>query len=291
MNSIEANKLFETELAKMLETKELPGTWWVSYPVYVPSKGRADKKITTKFLEEAGVPFYVVVEPQDAETYKQNYDAEKILVMEKNDQGIAYARNFCKEHSQSIGAKYHWQIDDNIHNLGYRAENKNRKGSAVAVLGLAEAFVDKFENVGGASLSHTMFAFAKNTALDVNKQVYSCALFCNSNTLKWRPDVIEDTDYSLQLLSAGYTTILFNRLIMNKMATGVLKGGNTEISHGGNRRLLRSQKLQEYWPGWFKITEQYGRVKVAPSRVWKTFKQELLLPGEVKHDLFSITHG
>lgn len=287
MKTEDVRKLFEAELAEMVDCKEIEGAYFVSYPIYVPSKGRADKKITTKFLEEAGIPFYVVVEPQDAKAYYDNYLPDQVLVMDKNDQGIAYARNFCKKHSELHGDKYHWQIDDNIYYLGYRHENKNKKASPEHILGLAESFVNKFENVGAVSLTHIMFAFAKKNVIDVNKQVYSCALFRNNVTSQWRPDVIEDTDYSLQILTEGYTTFLFNRLIMNKIATGVIKGGNTEISHGGNRRLLRSQALQKYWPGWFKITEQYGRVKVAPSQIWKTFKQEPKLIGEINHDLSS----
>ena len=287
MKTEDVRKIFDAELAKMLDCKEIDGAYFVSYPVYVPSKGRPTVKMTTKFLDEGGIPFYVVVEPQDAAAYKENYSPDKILVMDKNDQGIAYARNFCKDHSKSKGDAFHWQIDDNIHYLGYRANGKNHKGSAANIMGLAESFVNMFENVAAASLSHNMFAFAKNYSIDINKQVYTCALFGNNNDLKWRPDVIEDTDYSLQVLTAGYTTFLFNRLIMNKVATGVIKGGNTEISHGGNRRLLRSQALQKYWPGWFTITEQYGRVKVAPSRIWKTFKQEPKHIGETVDNLSS----
>ena len=37
-----------------------------------------------------------------------------IVILEKNNQGISYVRNACKKHSMSIGADYHWQIDDNI---------------------------------------------------------------------------------------------------------------------------------------------------------------------------------
>lgn len=285
MKTEDIRKLFDSELDKVVQGSSYP---LVSYPVYVPSKGRADRKITTKFLEEAGIPFYVVVEPQDAAAYREHYAADHILVMEKNDQGIAYVRNFCKRHSEEAGDKFHWQIDDNIYYVGYRSKDKNHKASPVVVLGLAETMVNKFENVGGASLTHIMFAFAKKHSVDVNKQVYTCALFRNNVSSQWRPDVIEDTDYSLQLLQEGYTTILLNRLIMNKVATGLIKGGNTEISHGGNRRLLRSQKLSEYYPGWFKVTEQYGRVKIAPSRIWRTFKQEPRLHNEQDHNLYSL---
>lgn len=273
---------YEDVFVSLIETKELP-----KYSIYIPSKGRADRDITTKFLREDGIPFYLVVEPQDYEAYVAMHGSASVLKMDKNDQGIAYARNWCKTHSISQGHKAHWQIDDNIYYVGYRHENKNRKHSPRSILSFVELFTDSFENFGAASLAHIMFAFAKRNKLDINKQVYSCALFVNMPDIQWRHDCIEDTDYSLQLLSRNYVTFLFNHLIMNKVATGVIKGGNTEISHGGNRRLLRSQRLAEYWPGWFKVTEQYGRVKIAPSRIWRTFKQEPRLPKEIEHNLYS----
>jgi len=34
------------------------------YPVYIISKGRADTRLTAKALENLGVPYSIVIEPQ-----------------------------------------------------------------------------------------------------------------------------------------------------------------------------------------------------------------------------------
>jgi hypothetical protein len=39
----------------------------VTYPVYIPSKGRANTGTTHKLLTEAGIPYTLVIEPQDVE--------------------------------------------------------------------------------------------------------------------------------------------------------------------------------------------------------------------------------
>lgn len=245
----------------------------VKYPIYVPSKARSEIKLTTKALNDVNLHFYVVVEPQDAADYYKEYPEDKIVVMEKNDQGIGYVRNACKDHSLSIGADYHWQVDDNIKDFRIRENGKNVIKNTRNVFSAAENYISHFDNIGICSLSHIMFAFTKDTHIAINKQAYSCVLVNNSLDIRYREDCIEDTDYSLQVLDKGYCTILFNTLIMNKAATGQYKGGNTDTVHSGEGRLNRSRKLQEYWPGAFKLVKKDERWHVAPSRVWDRYPQ------------------
>jgi hypothetical protein len=251
----------------------------VKYPIYVPSRKRPDVFLTTKALQDDGLFFYVVIEPQDEKDYLKYYPRHNLLIMPENDMGISYVRNFCKQHSKSL-AKFHWQIDDNISKFMIRdiKNKKNRKHGAKNLLAAAEYVNDLFENIGISSLCHTVFAWSKKYNIDVNKQVYSCVLVNNLLDIDWRDGLIEDTDYSLQVLSKNYCTLLFNRLLIDKAVTMKLKGGNTEISHGGDGRLKRSLALQKQWPGVFKLTEHFENeqrnVKIAPSQVWKRFSQQ-----------------
>ena len=245
----------------------------VKYPIYVPSKGRADVKLTTKALDDVDLVYYVFVVPQDADAYLKEYNKHQVVVMKKDNQGIGYVRNACKEHSISIGADYHWQVDDNIKDFRVREDGKNVVKNTRNVFAAAEHYMSHFDNIGIGSLSHTIFAFAKNTHVSINRQAYSCVLVNNSLNIWYRHDCIEDTDYSLQVLDKGYCTILFNKLLMGKAATGQYKGGNTDTVHAGDGRLIRSKKLQEYWPGAFKLVKKKERWHVAPSRVWDRYPQ------------------
>lgn len=256
----------------------------VKYPVYIPSKGRSESCLTADILQSENIDFNIVVEPQDADGYIDIYGADKCLIMEHNDYGIAYARNWIKKHSTDRGEGFHWQIDDNIKSFRVRRNNKNQKIEAGYCLTEVERYNDAHCNIGISGLCHTAFAFSHKTDYGFNKQVYSCVLVRNELPLWWRDGLVEDTDYSLQVLTLGdnnWCTVLFHRLLIEKAKTMSMKGGNTEIEYSENGRLIRSLGLQKQWPGAFKISKQYGRVKVLPSRIWRTFQQRPIPINEV----------
>ena len=53
------------------------------FPIYIPSKGRADSRLTIKALEEMGVPYTVVVEEQEYSEYAKVVPKKNILVLDK----------------------------------------------------------------------------------------------------------------------------------------------------------------------------------------------------------------
>ena len=51
------------------------------YPVYIISKGRSESRLTSKSLEKIGVPYCIVIEPQEYDDYASVITPEKILVL------------------------------------------------------------------------------------------------------------------------------------------------------------------------------------------------------------------
>ena len=257
----------------------------ISYPIYIPSKARSNIKITTSMLDDCDISYYLVVEPQDHEKYLENYDESRIIAMKENDQGIGYVRRFCKQHSINNGDKFHWQFDDNIVALGIRKDNKNLKYSARNCISIVEDFNDLFTNIGGCGLSHYVYAWARPYVIGFNKQIFTACLFRNTKEHWWKSNTIEDTDYSLQLLSDHLVTLYFNRILMFKAPTGKYKGGNLEIEYGGNKdekrfggekQYKKAQKMQEYWPEakfQIRVKEKTNEIRLKPSRIWSSFKQ------------------
>ena len=243
------------------------------YPIFILSKARAKQCLTANLFEKYNTDFKIVVEPQDFNSYKQVYNENKLIIMDRDNAGIAYVRNYIKSFSKSHNDMYHWQIDDNISNFRRRIDNKNTLINPLENLLYVEDYVSVYNNIGLAGLKHRAFAFASKVDLSFNQQIYSCFLVNNTLDISWRSGLIEDTDYSLQVLYKNYCTVMFNRLIIDKAKTMSMKGGNTEISHGGDGRENRSIGLQKMWPDIFYLTEQYGRIKVKPSRIWSKFSQ------------------
>jgi hypothetical protein len=83
------------------------------YPVYIVSKGRADSRLTANTFERCNIPYYVAIEPQDYDDYACLIDESKLLVLpfSNHGDGPGRARNWCWDHSTSLGFKRHWVCD------------------------------------------------------------------------------------------------------------------------------------------------------------------------------------
>jgi hypothetical protein len=240
--------------------------------IFVPSKNRATTATVPRILDRENVPYTLVVEPQDEKAYREQFPSSDIHVLDKNDMNVAYCRRSIKARSLSLGEKAHWQLDDNILSFRRRVGTRNKVTNVVEVLPAVEDFCDKFSNIGIAGLSYATYAFSAKQDVSINRVISSAQLIFNQVPVQWRDGVIDDTDYSLQVLKNGYCTLLFNRLLCDKAATESFKGGLTEFYQSGGR-VAQWKRLCVLWPGWFRVTKQGNRYKLHPSRIWQSFPQ------------------
>ena len=86
------------------------------YPVYVISKGRWETRLTVKALDSCGIPYRIVIEPQERDQYAEVIDPARILVLPFAElgQGSIPARNWVWDHATEEGHRRHWILDDNI---------------------------------------------------------------------------------------------------------------------------------------------------------------------------------
>lgn len=241
------------------------------YPIYIISKGRADSSLTARALDGMGVPFRVVVEPQEREAYASALGASRLLVLPFSNlgKGSIPARNWVWDHATEEGHARHWIVDDNIKRF-YRF-NRNLKVPVAdgAMFAAMESFVDRYENVPMAGPNYFMFARRKEghkiPPFTQNTRVYSCIILSNEDEhrIGWRGRYNEDTDLSLRFLKAGYPTILFNAFLAEKSVTMTMKGGNTDELYrqggGVDGRLLMARSLQKQHPDVTKVTRKWGR--------------------------------
>lgn len=247
------------------------------YPVYIISKGRWESRLTSKSLEAIGVPYYIVVEPQEREEYANVIDADKILELPFSNlgQGSIPVRNWVWEHSIAAGAKRHWILDDNID--GFFRLNYNIKTPVLSgtIFRVAEDFVDRYENVAEAGFNYFMFAKRKDKLppFYLNTRIYSCILLRNDLSYRWRGRYNEDTDLSLRILKAGFCTVLFNAFLAGKQATMTMKGGNTDELYQDDGRLKMAESLVEQHPDVARVSVKFGRyqhcVDYSPFRLNK----------------------
>jgi len=222
--------------------------------------------MTVKALEKMGVPYHVVIEPQERDRYISVIDPSKILVLPFSNlgQGSIPARNWVWEHAISVGAKRHWILDDNI--KGFRRFNKNQRIRVAdgTIFKCAEDFVDRYENVALSGMQYNLFAMTDvkrkiSKPFLLNTRIYSCILIKNDIPYRWRGRYNEDTDLSLRVLKDGWCTILFYAFLCDKAGTMSLKGGNTDELYKGNGRLKMAESLVEQHSDMVKITRRWGR--------------------------------
>ena len=260
------------------------------YPIYIVSFGRAFNRLTSKSLEAMNVPYFIVVEPQQYDTYASVIDPKKILILPyttdpKNPTGPGRARNWCRDHSISMGFDRHWVMDDNIHGFYRLHMNHRYKVADGAIFRAAEDFVDRYDNIWIAGFQYRFFCAQKSKypPFVANTRIYSCLLIDNTMILHidgdeflWRERYNEDTILSLDVLDNGYCTIQFNSFLQGKVGTQTMKGGNSEIfydvegsadlkntkvkNYNPAGTIQKSLNLKEIYPNVVEIVHKFGRV-------------------------------
>jgi len=235
------------------------------YPVYIISLGRAVSRYTSKRLDEAGVPYFLVVEPSEYEIYAENVSRECLLRLpndySRENTGSIPARNFVWEHALNVvKSKRHWILDDNIEYFLRLNKNKRQKVVNVgAAFAAAEDFVDRYENIGLAGFhgSQCVKGETPTKPFLLNSRVYSCILIRNDLPFRWRGRYNEDTDLSLRVLKNGLCTLLFNCFLFNKH-TMRMRGGNTDGIYAEGRKEF-AESLARQHPDVAKVVKRFGR--------------------------------
>lgn len=255
------------------------------YTIYIPSKNRPNTVKVTDILQ--GLNYLLVVEPQDYEAYCKVYPVEKILQMDKNNQGIAYVRNFIKQHSNAVGETKHWQIDDDIEYFKIRKKgsDKNIKVDAIFALSIVEHCTDIFSNVAISGINSDTFAFSRTRAVQKNKLTCQCVLVDNLINNDWAYNGAEDWHYTLSVLEKDYCTLAFDHLMTYSPPPGKNPGGNADIHY--IETVLKSllENFVQQWPARFLIKEEptsNKKWRLKPSRkFFSDYKQNLILKNNV----------
>lgn len=263
------------------------------FPLYIPTKGRADSRLTSRALTAQGVQHFLVVEPQEVEvyeraargslgtvlpldmSYKARYELCDDLGLTKGT-GAGAARNFIWDHSIASGHAWHWVMDDNIKAFYRLNHNLKVPCRSPAFWRAMEDFVLRYSNVAMAGPNYFMFASRKSEMppFVANTRIYSCNLIRNDVPFRWRGRYNEDTILSLDMLKAGWCTVQFNAFLQEKTTTQYLGGGNTAEFYAKEGTAPKSIMLKSAHPDVTKLVMKFGREHHHVD--YKRFKQPLL---------------
>lgn len=236
------------------------------YPVYVPTKGRHEGRLTIRALEAIGVPFKAVVEPQEYDAYAAVVDPRKLLVLPHRDKGLVVTRNWIWDHALATGTPRFWTIDDNIQRFCRFHNNLKIPVVTGAIFRAMEDFVGRYTNVPIAGMQYEKFAHhrVQYPPFSINRRVYSNMLIetdardPRGNPYRNEGFYNDDTDLCLRVLKDGYCTILFYAFLIDKRATMQKKGGMTPYYRGDGRWKMAEELCRKH-PDVVKITRKWGR--------------------------------
>lgn len=229
------------------------------------------------------VPYYLVVQPDQYIQYASVINSKKILVLPKPwwkpGEGLIHVRNWIWNHAKESGAKRFWQLDDNIKYFFRFNRHMKIPVTSGTIIRAAEDFVDRYTNVGQAGMQYEYFAPRKQkmNPFILNTRIYSCTLNLTSMPFRYELMYNDDTDMSLQVLSGGYCTVLFNAFLCGKVPTMTMKGGNADIYRqriDGRKKMAVA--LKKKWPDLVEIVEKWNRVQHKVD--YSPYKNNELIP-------------
>lgn len=253
------------------------------YPIFVPSKGRAEHCLTARFLTADRVPFRLVVEAPEEHAYRAVFpDADVVVCPVADGRGVLPVRNWIRDLAIEEGWDRHWQIDDNVYGMRRLVHGRRIPCDSALALRVCEDFTDRYENIGVSGFNYLMFVADETPApFYLNCHVYSCCLISNRMPYRWRLRYNEDTDLCLQVLSGGLCTVALNAFMAWKITTMTLRGGNTDALYGGDGRLRMAKELERMWPGVVSTTRRWGRPQHVVRGAWSGFDTKLIRRADV----------
>lgn len=221
-------------------------------PIYIASKGRPEGQ-TFQLLRDCGLPYTVVVEPQDALAYAEAGHPE-VVQLDKDDQGLAYVRQVILDQARALGG-WVWVLDDDITGFYVRTgpAGRGRLQRCTAALALTGA-EHAFRNVDGvrvAALGYQQFvwsarySYALNSYCDVAVALHgdlpASVRFDPAMGLKCDRDIV------LQILSLGLRSLRWEGHAFSAPKNGSNAGGLSPVYAEDGREAADSRAMCAKW--------------------------------------------
>lgn len=242
------------------------------FPILIPSKKRPGSKLFAQ-LKSEGIPFNIVVEPQDKDNYRAH--SSHLLMLPESNLGLAYSRNFILDHARASGFDWFWMLDDDISKFYKTVSKRNIAISALECLSAAESLFKNDSSCAQAALEYQQFSWGQARPAFINGycDVAVCINVKRTKTMAYRQQVElkEDRDFTLQCLSKGFRTIRACHLAFAAPQNGSNDGGLFDVYKSGRERQSVDEMCRMWGPSICKpITKKSGRRDVKIN--WRFFK-------------------
>tara|TARA_R100001129_G_scaffold68215_1_gene46515 strand:+ start:3021 stop:3782 length:762 start_codon:yes stop_codon:yes gene_type:complete len=248
----------------------------VHYPIYIPSKNRPEGK-TFELLKDIDAKKYILVEPQDIEKYEHFKENFKLIILEKNDQGLYYVRDVTKKYAENTGTEWYWVIDDDISKF-YRTENNKNKPITPkeALLSAQELFNSMPISLG--ALEYQQYAWSQKKLFKINSYADCVVCFNTKRTKKYNYDLQfklkGDRDMALQIMADKQFVMRALQISFSCPKFGSNKGGLFNVYNKQKLEHEMSKLLMEKWGNRYVIIQKKKTndgVRFDAKINWKAF--------------------
>ena len=244
------------------------------YPIYIPSRGRAETATTPRLLTEHGLDYFLVVEDQEYDAYAMRFPISNIIKMPGSNYGcVNYARQYMKHHAALRGHTFHWQIDDDMTSIYAHSKGVRIPKMVGEILKYVEDFVDGYVNIGLVGLSSSNFLKNKTKEFQVNTYAYGVMLVNSKTPYNYHMDVT-DLDYNLGQIFSGWCTVRFDSFAFTTPTMSSRPGGCTGLPR---EQFIKNtlKRWPDVIPGIVVKGEGKGNVKIRlnTNAIWHRFKK------------------
>ena len=231
--------------------------------VLIPSKGRPSTK-TYKLLQQSGIPFAHLVEPQDTPAYHAA-GVPSIVTIPADNQGIAYVRNFALDHARSQSADWLWLIDDDVDRFALAVKGKTSDTPAASSLIDFYQVAQRYRfPVNGINYRQYAWSYSKKPArYYINRRPAEVCtlLFMPKVTWRYRArlNLKEDRDFCMQAIQHSSGVFLDTHLCFNCPPVGSNPGG-LQSDYQAQRDHQAAARLAAQWAPFARLTSKKGRV-------------------------------
>lgn len=241
-------------------------------PIYVTSKGRALTASTPRLLDDAGLPYTIVVEPQEERAYRDAFPrAAGFMVLGDFGRGLPYVRNAVLDDAPG----WFWMLDDDISGFWRRENGNTIRCGAEEALRSSEQIVKSVPNVGQGGLEYKQFAWSSTADYALNSYCDVCVLINKAKLplCRFREDLPlkVDREFTLQVLCSGHSTVRVQRYAFSAPGNGTNIGGLQELYQREGQERQESLVLASLYPGFVRaISKKSGRPDAKIN--WRAFK-------------------
>lgn len=249
--------------------------------IFIPTKKRQDNCSTIKLLSETSLKnnLVIVVEDEDFAGYHEKFPDLNYIVLPESNQGIAYVRNFIKDHCYNHAVRWFWMMDDDITGFFEREGKSMKKKDPVYVIEECQKIIQSLPNIGQGSIEYQQLAWSQEKDYRLNTYNDVCVLINSVLTkgISYRPYVAmkEDRDFTMQIIAAEMDVCRVTKFGFAAPKNGSNKGGLKEIAYDiAGREELAVARMVETWGDRIcvPITKDNGRNDV--KIIWKEIRSK-----------------